>query len=139
MSDEPVRITLGPVATALAAQGTGDPTAKNLEKAIRDLQDIAEKRVVNELTEQLSSIYEGLATLQLMMLANSADKDSQISEAVERMSIRSAILIQKTTELRGITGPKLTLLAERMRLEHQLNERGIHDAEQSQERGGREQ
>jgi hypothetical protein len=139
MSDTSKRLTIGPLAFDLASLATGIATTKSLEKEIKRLQTIEKKYDAGVTqTQLLTGIFESLATLNLMMLANVAENDSDITEAAERMATKSTILLTKIAELHNIRGPKQNMLAERLRLEQHQNERGIEEAERPHERGGRE-
>lgn len=133
------RIYLGPLADELAAELSGAATWEGLEAGIRQLRrDKEQIREASSVIPHLKVVYEALATMQLMLLALTPKDEPRVADAVERMSIRCEQLLQRFTQLADISGPTLDLLAERVRTDQHLNERGIEPADRIPERDGRE-
>lgn len=134
-----LRITLGPIAAALAAASTDDPTAASLDEEITKLQLLAARPASDvPILPHLEAVYESMASVQLMLLSLTAKEDTQMAEAVERMSIRCAALVARTAKLNDLNGPKLTRLTQEMMARDHMNERGIEPLEKTHDRGGRE-
>jgi hypothetical protein len=139
MSTEGKRVTLLPNAMALAADLNGEVSAHSLDLGIKKLQEKADSAPVDpSYLKHLAAVYESMATVQLMLLSLTAKEDTQMAEAVERMSIRCAALMERTARLNDVKGPKLERFAEEMQIRDQINERGIEPSEKIQGRDGRE-
>lgn len=139
MSEKGKRINLGPMATALAAEFNGEVNSIGLEVGIQNLKNMVDGAPVDPTyLKHLVAVYECMASLQLMLLAILPKDEARLTDAVERMSIRCAALMERTARLNDVKSPKLARLAEEMQIRDQINERGIEPSEKIQGRDGRE-
>lgn len=139
MSEKGKRINLGPMATALAAEFNGEVNANGLEVGIQNLKNRVDGAPADPTyLKHLVAVYESMASLQLMFLATLPKDEARLTDAVERMSIRCAALMERTARLNDVKSPKLARLAEEMQIRDQINERGIEPSEKTQGRDGRE-
>lgn len=139
MSKDARRMTIGPIAADLAAEDSGEITAFGLEVGIKKLREKADSAPVDPTyLKHLVAVYESMASLQLMLLAILPKDEARLTDAVERMSIRCAALMDRTAQLNDVKSPKLARLTEEMQIRDQINERGIEPNEKIQGRDGRE-
>lgn len=139
MSTKVNRINLGPIASALAAEFNGEANSIGLEVGIQNLKKKVDSAPVDPTyLKHLVAVYESMASLQLMLLAILPKDEARLTDAVERMSIRCAALMERTALLNDVKSPKLARLTEEMQIREQINERGIEPSEKIQGRDGRE-
>lgn len=72
------RMTLGPLATELAKDLTGEANAEGLEAGIRRLQDANALANDQQLKSHFEAVYEALEQLRLMVVALSAQNNPDI-------------------------------------------------------------
>jgi hypothetical protein len=72
------RILLGPLATELAKEFTGEPNGEGLEAGVRRLQDANASANRQQLKPHLEAVHEALEEMRLMLVALSVRGNSDI-------------------------------------------------------------